>query len=604
MPYGLALLLLCLSLVAQGAQWPLKSVHFEAPHTATQYLYVPGGQTFHQPVLNLTITGGSHEDVLSLYLDHKLLFSSRVHPHQSLRIPLPDLSTGFHRLDFVGNPIQRAPVNEENTECVPFYRIPFALEDLHLTYTPLQRRTPYLSEFPDGLFNRSFPRKEPWRGRLLLMPLDEKSTSAAARLVSALRADAGILWQVDPQRRASADFEIIIIGTDTLDTLKNLPRLPRLIIPYETEEQLNGIIHFLTNTHLRQITGTIHRLYIEAPQIIQPPPRAVLHQPESLHDFGFTDIRLTGNQARQLRLNLPVWWQPIEPPQGQIVIRHSNPMPPNAYVNVWINNTLAGTRPLYSPTKEKMDAIVPFTGKYLLKTPHIDLRIHPFLNRTFPCAQPLPGTLWVDPRASTITIPHRTKQGVASYIPRLVGQPTISIDGHPAALSFALALVQTQQQVIRTGEVPYRVRITREPDAQSILHIGVSPEKVDTLLEQLGRHVPRQVLDHALLLVSPAPGHLYIWSRTPEALRQATRKWPYVFNRLEDGVTHMLVDAETGTVEVLRRTPLTQAKPQSRVDRQTYLDTNFLIIVALALLALLLIVTRMIQRYRKTGGAG
>lgn len=601
--FACAMLLPVAVAAAPAVDWPLSDLVLKSADTRSQpyFIYVPSGQRFSGVSLRGIIVGDGHTNVLSVYLDGRLIKVLRPLDGDRLNAAMPDLAAGFHRIVLTGSPTVRAPEQQIGIQCPPLYNVPMSIEHLALRYTPQQIWPAELAQLPDGLYNRSYPASRPWLGSVVLDPANTVSATAILRLVGIFRANAGLRFVVgdDPQ----ADFSIVLRKVDALGQKASIalqdpkavrvqgqlviqPRVPTLTLEYGDASALqNGINALLDGAYRRQLTES----QAVVSSAVSQPRWGTLAAPDTLSALGLTDLTLVGNRRVNLSLAYPVYWQPTGPVKGHLLLKTQAGLPNDAHLNVWLDGTLAGSAPLDHLVGSETRRVVSVEGMQTPVSTMLGLQLDVVLDHRAFCQQPTPGKLWIDAQQSVLHLPHRDKMGIMQLLPALVARPLISTDGTGAALDVALAVALGEDSVTGGAPLPYLVHSgslslgNSENSISPTLSVAIDPHAVDVFAAAEAPHINAAYLQHAVWLHASHDGYLKIQATRAKSLRELAAVWPRVLERIPDGALDALVDADSGQVLVLRTLPSTAILPEGRLsDRQ--FEYGFVIVLVVAIL--------------------
>lgn len=603
MRYVMGILWLMLSVApALAASWPLGDVSFNGlGDEASRFVYVPPGQRFEQVQLHVELPPGEGQQRLVVHLDDRPQHHLRWQEREQRVLTLPDLSSGFHRLDLVGWP---SPLGLEaaDTRCPVLQVSPLALRDPVLRYRPVTTGDARLSDLPAGLFNPSHP-KEPtgW------LQVDQPGAyTAAARLISGWSDSRRVHWLTGSAAAGKADFRVrlredrtldsealLLLQTpdDALDPLPTLPlrHLPTLEIRYRTLEGLTAAVHRLLDDDQRvQLTAR----HAEVSRPVREPDWARLETPQTLADLGFEDLRLDGSQQRSLALPFPPHWQPTGVLSGTLRLRGQAGLPAGSRLDVWVNEALSGSQPVNELTSHDIQRSVPLDGSRVAQTAALGMRLDAQLEMPRDCTWPLWGSLWLDAEQSRLELPHLQKSGVMAVVPRLLADPGVTLDArHPdAAMQLLSGLMELTRLASTPHPLPYRIglgkRAEHYPEEASTLSLLVDTELQERLMARYPSRVTPGFVAGALRWQADQEGRSLLTAASPEVLRQAATVIGEMGYRLPDGARDVLIHAREGTLVVLDEQPRVTTAPARPISREQ-LEWGLLAVGGLVLLLLI-----------------
>lgn len=625
-----AALLLGLPAASGAQQWPLEAVTIEKPGThVSRFIYVPQGERYDTITLSATLPSYDDSQRLSILLNDTLVHNQRWHQATTLDIALPSLAPGFHRLDIIGWPAIESA--SDTGQCPIIQASPLRVAELMLTYRIIDVGPATLSALPEGLYNPNHPR--PPLGQLKLE--EPTAYSAAARLISGWSFDNSPRWQVVQHQDASEeaqvlvgqapgqrqvqgeparpDFHVHFLHDETLTppaqlSLTQRPDVasahasrfnapgtnedvridvPTLTIRYRTDDGLQAAINALLDEEQRRQLNT-PQADIDAYR--RAPAWARLSTPETLSDFGLSDLRIEGNQQRSLSLPFPPHWQPSGPLQGELRLRGQDGLPGGARLDIWVQDTLSGSQRLDNLTAYDLQRGVPVHASRTSRSPQQGVLLQTQLDVPRPCVMPLEGTVWIDAEESYFQLPHLYKTGAMALIPRLVADPSVYLDTAPdAGLSLLASLMNAHQWVTTRAPIPYNIRHGQPaPEQPPSLYIGIENALGERMAERYPERVSANFAQASLRWQADEEGRSRITAASPEVLRQAARQLASRWYDIPDGAQDLLIHAQEGTLVVLDQRTRTLEDPIRPVDRQT-LEWGIMA-VALSLVTLLFLV--------------
>lgn len=563
-----SILLFSLSVVASTTSaWVFEDVgisRLSAEHE--RYLYVPKGQTFRDVVLSGQVEVSEGLNSLEVLLDGELVESNIFTDSRAVEIALPDLTPGFHRLDFRGRPAARVDPLQEQMSCPVIVWAPFVLEQVRIDYRVERVHAPFLSDLPDPLFNAARPGEI--LGQLILDTADQAEISAASRVMYWLGTFSDITWDGKdslsapdlPQRfslRFDHDSELAVPARLQLSNMANENGFgqlrPELRIAYRTEEGLSSALHALVGefrTGLRNDSWELDQP-VEMPLWAQP------KRFETLADFGVSDLVLRGYEQRQVFLQMPPHWEVTGTLSGELAIRGQEALRDGARLDIWRDMVLLGSvtegqQPGTAPAEVNLrDARL---WRSQAGTLNFDARLAPAPN----CHFEEHGLLWVDSAESRLSLPHHVRTGIASYIPRLLLRPVVSSTLQGAALATTLNEVLAPVRFISDG-APLPIIIVSPTNAGSetaSLHLDVLPERHRELMTQFQAKLPIVLGEDIVFLHAPAEEGVHVIAGDDAALPALARVWGDIWPDIGDRINLAAVDTVSGNLLVLDRSVL------------------------------------------------
>ncbi|GAA0566992.1 hypothetical protein GCM10008997_14480 [Halomonas salifodinae] len=562
-----------------GAAWPLADIDVEEAATQiSRYVYVPEGQRFGAVSLNATLLGQGGEHRLMVRLDGDIVHLVEPHGRQTIRAALPDLTPGFHRLDFLGWPARYMADESLQERCpMPLSR-PFQLRELSLDYRPRSTGEVALKHLPDGLFNRGHPGGA--LGHLTIEAGDEDAYTAAARLVSWLDRQADLRWETGT-RPGEVDFVIDIRHDAALAPPARValiparwegeaPRPATLEIRYRQVRALHAaVLALLDVTQRDQLLDAHADFDVER----REPVWARLREPRTLAELGLEDIRLASTGQATYLLDYPPHWQPTGVPRGQLLLRGQAGLPQGAHLNLWMEGALSGSQPLHELASHNIERTLPLAGVAVPERPRLTLELAAELEVTRHCYLPLQGDLWIDAEESEVGFEYVPKAGLMALIPRLIAAPSVRLpeDHAEAGMQLLTALMRAHRQAATPDPVPYRVRLAGDGrddmgEAPSV-EIRVEPAMADRLQARFPERLQPGFAEGALWWRADEQGRGLITAASPEVLRRGAAVLPEHWWRIPDGTREALLHAQDGTLVVLAHRPTPVAAPSRALSR-------------------------------------
>jgi hypothetical protein len=574
--------LFCYSISSWANTWPLSSIVYNSLYNMQnrQFVYVPTGERFTQVKLQGHITAGGSDNVLSVYLDGHLQSVLRPSDGTNFMIALPDLSPGFHRVELVGHPTVLTSNNPKNIDCPPVYSLPLGISDLALQYTPLRVAEPQIAYLPDGLYNRSYPARRPLLGAMDLQPATPSAFGAALRLASWLKARRTIRWEGG--LHAHANFQIVLVHQGTLGPLARITvqepasiigdvttqqSIPTLIIAYRNDDGLQAAVMALLNANYR------HELLDSRADIssaVVPPVWGTLITPSTLSQLGLSNITLRGSEQQSILLSYPPYWQPIGAPTGHLILRTQAGLADGSHLNVWLGDALAGSDTLAFVGSGSIQRSLPVNGASIPRYTDIGLDLHSDLLANRVCDVPVPGVLWISASDSEIVIPHRYKTGIMAVLPQLVANPSIVTTNSNASLTAALNIAEAEQMVTGGKPLPYVVSFTKPVGVPPALSLLVSQKAFSRITAAYSPKLNQAFLTQSVLLHINKSDMVQVIAPNENTLAGISAVWSKGLTQIPDGTLDAALNIESGTVQVLARSPTTVLSTQGTLSNHQY----------------------------------
>ena len=580
----------------------------------SKFVYVPKGQYFEDVQFKFETSPGLLPQRLILQLNGRPLDTLRWQASEKFTIDLPDLPAGFHRIDVLGWPsLDR--LDSADDRCAVMQPPHLSLYDPTLEYEKVFNDEAFLSDLPEGLYNPSHP--EPPIGWLDLG--EPEALSAAARLISGWRANGRINWLVSNELVENADFrvsfrfyktmmpEALIYFepfSEALESDNSMPEgtkrhtIPTLYIDYRSQEGLVAAVHRLLDPDQRlQLLARQAEIY----RAVKEPAWATIKNFQTLADLGFEDLNLLGTQELSLGLPFPPHWQPTGPLEGTLYVRSQAGLPEGSRLDAWIDGGLAGSLPVVGFPSQSIQYVVPLESGGTPQVASLGLRLDSELEISRLCTWPLHGSIWIDAKRTKLQLPHVVKSGVMALVPRLLADPSISLDkSYPQQ---GLQLLSGLMELVHLAGTPDPTAYQINLGSLDTEHTETAPSLsilIDEALEgRLEARYPQLVtpgfVSGALRWQADDDGRSRITATSPEILRQAASVIADIGYRIPDGARDVLIHAKEGTLVILDKQARVVAEPASKVSRQ---ELEWGILVVLGMLAVI-VLTLLFRRLRR-----
>lgn len=554
---------------ARQDYWPFSDIRITGLGAlATRYVYVPKGSVWEEVVLSAfaATDGRTH---VAVRLDDRTVYQSDIDHPQFLTIPIGTLEAGFHRIDIRASLTTgegdggAAPSSDY---CVDEMRIPLILQRMFVAYREVPAEEQFLDALPDTLYNPQKPSKRPWKMVVSLAPDDMAAVSAAARLASGFEAaapitvvhaaanaegDADFIVEIlhDPDMASPVSIDFIPPAGTASDRASaadpNAPPAqtwadpPSLRIHYSTPEGLEAAVHALLNADYRSQLATNAA---DIGGVVAPPEWGQIATFNTLADLGLADIEIEGTGSRSLVLAFPSSWEPIGAPEGQIIVRAQDGLLQGSQMQVWVEETLAGSSRLDRLAAGDIQRAIPFQASRVPADALLALRLEAALVTTQDCRPGVRGKVWVDAQQSVVRLPHRLKDGLGSLAPALVARPVIAVgQATPGAVSAILSLAASLGE--QTGGRPVPVTVVGSQDEAArgaTLRIDVETNFYRELLLQHAEQLYLPELADGVLLLQDNDGYRLVSSRD-SGLHGLARHWSDVQEELVSGTVTALL---------------------------------------------------------------
>lgn len=571
--------------------WQLDDINTSTKYTVeSHYFYVGKGSQWQ----NVKFSGdysAEYYTTLVIKYDDKLIYNTTLNGKGQVSFPIPDSNTGFHRLDFILQ--QYAPAIKQDSN-----RTNFCQEDVdrvtYLTNSKLDydRYRPIykIKDLPDALANPQLVRPTPFIGLLQYNSNNPLEAAMLARLATTVNSVTPVEWYERKLPLGVTEAPSFALKIEPVDTPliggaqahigdNNEQKIPTLTIRYHEAKELEAAINGLTNPdYIRQIDTADASL----PLSLASPKWAEFRQFNNLADLGIADFRL-GQANKSLFLNFPAVWDPTDILQGQLALRIQSGLLPGSNITTWIDEGLAGSMKLAELGSDPVDHQFNFFAKNVSNLTNYDFRIESSIITNNQCLPSANGSIWIDTKKSTLTLPHRLKNGVAALSMALATHPSIAIDHHDGSLGMAIISMQTaKKMLLGAGPIPLKI-VDLEATQKRAVNILVNKKKYDQILAM-----------HPDLIYQPTSSRGYIVNYhndqyeviadSTEGAQTFMRTWSKLQPSIPNNITSLFV-AENGNFYVLEK--LIIGTPKAPLVQQSSL---FILIVSIISLMIIVMI--------------
>ncbi|WHP07034.1 hypothetical protein QLH32_06110 [Acinetobacter corruptisaponis] len=568
--------------------WTFDNINTSNKYTIEPHFFYVGKGSEWQSIRFSSEYSTEHFTTLLVKYDDKLIYNTTLNGAGELSFNIPASESGFHRLDFILQQYSppTSPAADRTTFCSEDVDQVTYLTNSKMDY--LRHRPVYkLKDLPDALFNPQIVRPTPFVGVLKFNSANMAEATMLGRLINAWTPVTPIRWyeQSEPADQA-ANFFIEIsrsatpLPNGTLVEISAQNEIPTLRIQYDQPEKLASAINGLLNPeYLKQLDTSATFL----PNKLAAPNWAKLKQIKTLADLGIEDFRL--NQAdKNLFLNFPAVWQPTDILQGQIALRVQSGLLEGSNITTWIDGGLAGSLKTAELESDPVNRQFNYFAKTISDNTTFSMKLENSVIVNSQCLPTAKGSLWIDTKKSTVKLPHKIKNGVASLSMSFATHPTIAIDGNPGSLEMAIAISQAAKKMLMTNDpVPLNL-VKFDSSKPEVLNIRVNPN----IYRQ-------QILMHPDIIYAPAAARGFlvnvhnqrfdVITDSVEGAQNFTRLWDKVQPNIPNNVSKILV-AENGQIFALQKIIIGNQK--APLVQQSSFFILIVIISAIMIVAILL----------------
>lgn len=568
--------------------WKFENINTSNKYTIEPHYFYVGKGSEWQNIHFSSEYSTEHFTTLLVKYDDKLIYNTTLNGSGELNFDIPTTASGFHRLDFILQQYSppTSPAADRTTFCSEDVDQVTYLSNSKIDY--IRHRPIYrLKDLPDALFNPQVVRPTSFVGVLKYNPANVNEASMLGRLMSAWSSVTPIKWyeQNSPADQA-ANFFIEIsksatpLPNGTLVQIDAKDDVPTLHIQYDQPEKLASAINGLLNpNYLQQLDTSATFL----PDKLAAPTWAKIKQIRTLADLGVADFRL--NQAeKNLFLTFPAVWQPTDILQGQIALRVQSGLLEGSNITTWIDGGLAGSLKTADLDSDPVNRQFNYFAKTISDSTTFALKLENSVIVNSQCLPTAKGSLWIDTKKSTVKLPHKLKNGVASLSMSFATHPTIAIDSNSGSLEIAMILSQVAKKMLMTND-PIPLNLVKYDGAKpEILNVQVNPN----IYKQ-------QVLMHRDTLYAPATTHGFLVSfhdqrfniitDSIDGAQNFTKLWEKIQPNIPNNASKILV-TESGQVFILQK--IIVGNQKAPLVQQSSFFILVVVISAIMILAILL----------------
>ncbi|MCH7336912.1 hypothetical protein [Acinetobacter sp. NIPH 2699] len=535
--------------------WTFDNISTSNKYTIEPHFFYVGKGSEWQSIRFSSDYSTEHSTTLLVKYDDKLIYNTILNGSGELNFDIPAAASGFHRLDFILQQYspRTSPAADRTTFCSEDIDQVTYLSNSKIDYT--RHRALYrLKDLPDALFNPQVVRPTPFNGVLKYNSANIHEASMLGRLISAWGSVTPVKWyEQTPPTDQTADFFIEIsksatpLPNGTLVQISAQNNVPTLHIQYDQPNKLVSAINGLLNpAYLQQLNTSATFL----PDKLAAPTWAKIKQINTLADLGISDFRL--NQAeKNLFLTFPAVWQPTDILQGQIALRVQSGLLEGSNITTWIDGGLAGSLKTAELDSDPVNRQFNYFAKTISNNTTFSMKLENSVIVNSQCLPTAKGSLWIDTKKSTVKLPHKLKNGVASLPMTFATHPKIAIDGRPGSLEIALIVSQAAKRMLMTNDpVPLNF-VKFDPAKPELINVHVNP---NIYRQQVLMHQDKVYLPAATngFLVSVNDQRFDILTDSVNGAQNFTKLWEKIQQNIPNNASKILV-TENGQVFTLQK---------------------------------------------------
>jgi len=611
---------------AQAVAWSLDDAvisRLQSEHD--RFVFVPKGQKFANVALEGKLDVVSGVSSLQVHHNGKLVSAFVSESNQKFSIEVGDLEEGFHQFKFTGTPYAMIDARQGTFQCPVTTWIPYIIKELRINYRVETVRDPFLADLPDALFNPVRP--GPIYGYLSMSDTEGYVAEAAARLLSYLSGYAPITWldasdgiSYPPgQRMAGLPGQRFLVHLQHDENLSagSFLEIRRLAGQIQINDEGvgnqedGGITHL--DIYFRDREGLRNAIYTLISDLRQPlqvseayidnraavPTWGRLKEFDSLEDFGLSDVSIRGRGATELFLQLPPHWRQTDVTSGTLRFKSRHSSHGTGGFDIWRDQIL-----LASVSKEKLavdgsSQDVSFVDSRLLAQPTMVMRFDSRLAPEPACNFENDAFLWVDSAQSVFTVPHRIKSGVAGYIARFAGFPSVTTNDPSAGFVVSLnKILDPVRFIMDSPAIPITVSSNFSVSDYGTVHFEVSEDLHSQLLQKFSSRLPAQRPDDLVFVQSFDNGRVKFIARPSNGFKAISTSPDQIWRNIEDGVRTAAIDGLVGIFTVLEKDSLISTNHVAGV--RFYLEDNrAYFLIAAAFFGILLILVTILRFARQ-----
>lgn len=568
--------------------WTFDNINTSNKYTIEPHFFYVGKGSEWQNIRFSSDYSTEHFTTLLVKFDDKLIYNTTLNGDGTLSFDIPATQSGFHRLDFILQQYSpnTSPAADRTTFCSEDVDQVTYLSNSKIEY--IRHRPIYrLKDLPDALFNPQVVRPTPFVGVLKYNPANLNEAAMLGRLISAWGSVTPIQWyEQNAATEQVPNFYIEIVKSatalpkGTLVQISTANDIPTLQIQYDQPEKLVSAINGLLNSdYLQQLNTSATFL----PNKLAAPNWAKIKQIHTLADLGISDFRL--NQAeKNLFLNFPAVWQPTDILQGQIALRVQSGLLEGSNITTWIDGGFAGSLKTANLDSDPVNRQFNYFAKTISDNTTFNLKLENSVIVNSQCLPTAKGSLWIDTQKSTVKLPHKLKNGVASLSMTFATHPTIAIDGNAGSLEVAMIISQVAKKMLMTNDpIPLNL-VKLDPAKPELLNVQVNPNiyRQQVLMHQSTLYAPATVSG---FLVSFHDQRFDIITDSMQGAQNFTKLWEKIQQNIPNNASKILV-TESGQVFILQKIMVGNQK--APLVKQSSFFLLVVIISAIMIVAILL----------------
>lgn len=578
---------------ASTESWPFANSSSQNKQTEfSQYYYVAQGEDWNNIIYNARISANENVRIIVNYNGHQI-YSTHLSGPGNISFPIPNSTSGFHRLDFIAQSDYNNVSNDQNLCLIDTPNQTISLEQANINYQAV-RQNFLLKNLPDALYNPKFSSTTPLKVALTFNQTSITEKSMLSRLFSSWETSRPLQWITPNNTKAEEiNFGVIIKQNSQIKAAKleliTQNNVPTLQIEYRTPKDLgNAINALLSPQYLQQLdtqTAEISNTAIT-------PQWAIVKPFNNLADFGIQNFRL-GEGKQSLTLHFPATWQPTDILQGQIALRSQSGLLEGSVITAWINEALAGSMKLANLESDPVDRQFNIFGADIATSPVFNLTIENTMIANSKCIPRAQGSIWINTEKSNITLPYKQKLGVISLSTVLSTNPNIAVNEDIDSSSMAATVMQTAKNMLMTS-APVPLTLHKfDPTHPQRVNIRVNPDIYN-----------QQVLMHKDIIYAPTAAHGFFVIYQNERFNIITDNhlgaeafnnfWPKIQNQIPSDVANIFVSTD-GKIYILKKTQVSDSVEHPLIKQ----SNTSIILIAVAFIAILLLIVAVIWNWRK-----
>lgn len=526
----------------------------EKTKTLSHYFYVPKGAQWTGVSVSANYIGASAGQVTLLVDDH-VQHVGTAQPGVSLTAALPNQKSGFHRLDIQLTLTPYTLYGDKGCE-IPQYAAS-ALNDIKLVHTSAKVEPLQLRNVPDNLLS-DLSDDSAQIGAIYLNRASPDELSAFAKIATAWSAHSPLIWREGNVTQAQfvLRFEHAKLpeGHAHLKLLTQDPAgaasVPTLVVSYTTPESLTAATNALLNA---QYAAQLQGASADLVSGVQEPAWSQARVYRTLADFNIKPFAVRSS-SYNLQLGFPSAWVPTDGLQGHLAFQAPAALAQGSKLSIWVNRLIAGSMKVADRDVSAGTTLLNYLAPLQTPTTFFDIAITPDFGDGSQCSDSS-LSLSVDPKQSTVNLPHRLKTGIGGLPADLIDQKRLVIDQSDGSLTVAMALSTVATKSLLNGSLlKLDVSAAAQPNAarsDAAIFVSADPKRFDERLAAHQLEMYKPFADDGAF-VRYQNGRYFVYVDSTPGAEAFAKNWDAIQADIPDAVSEIFISSD-GIVRVLEK---------------------------------------------------